>query len=163
MRILLTLNLPWTNVFAGAVKSNQGLTEALVERGHRLRVVVPAIHTPRPVAHQQVLADLAADGIDVVSDGIVDRFTLRGVEVHAVVDPLRLRQYLIDEIGRFKPDWTMVSSEDPSQTLLEAALTACPSRVIYLAHTLNVFPFGKLSMYPGKARTELVGRAAGIV
>jgi amino acid adenylation domain-containing protein len=162
MKLLLTMNLPYTRVSGGTNRSNRCLAEHLSER-HSVRVVVPALAVPSPVNHEQFVAELVAEGISVHSDGAVDIFTLNGVEVHCVVKAESLRAYLVEQIREFEPDWVLVSSEDPSQNLLDAALRSHPRRVVYLAHTPQMFPFGPASLYPGKARTELVGQAAGIV
>jgi amino acid adenylation domain-containing protein len=162
MKLLLTMNLPYTRVSGGTNRSNRCLAEHLAER-NTVRVVVPALAAPSPITHEQFLAELDAEGISVYSDGVVDIFMLNGVEVHCVVKAESLRAYLVEQIGEFEPDWTLVSSEDPSQSLLDGALRAHPGRVVYLAHTPQMFPFGPDSLYPGKARTELIGQAAGIV
>jgi glycosyltransferase involved in cell wall biosynthesis len=99
----------------------------------------------------------------VSSNGEIDVFKLNGVDVHAVIDPSRLYSYLAEQIREFEPDWTLVSSEDRSQSLLETALKVHASRVIYLAHTPQMFPFGPAALYPGKRRTELIGQAAAVV
>jgi glycosyltransferase involved in cell wall biosynthesis len=163
MKILLTMNLPYTRVYGGANRSNRSLVEALAAKGHALRVVVPALAALGPITHEQLLVELAAEGIDVSCSAGIDRFHLNGVDVHAVIDPSRLYSYLAEQIREFNPDWTLVSSEDRSQSLLETALKVHPSGVIYLAHTPQMFPFGPAGLYPGKRRTELVGRAAAIV
>ena len=163
MKILLTMNLPYTRVYGGANRSNRSLAEALAGRNHSLRVVVPALAALSPITHQQLLDELAAEGIRVSCNGEVDVFNLNGVNVHAVVDPSRLHGYLVEQIREFKPDWTLVSSEDRSQSLLETALKVQPSRVIYLAHTPQMFPFGPAGLYPGKRRTELIGQATAVV
>src|SRR5215203_2255644 len=140
MKLLLTMNLPYTRVSGGTNRSNRCLAEHVAER-HTVRVVVPAFAVPSSVNHEQFLAELAAEGISVHSDGAVDVFTLNGVEVHCVVKAESLRAYLVDQIAEFEPDWVLVSSEDPSQSLLEAALRSHPRRVVYLAHTPQMFPF----------------------
>jgi len=126
MKILLTMNLPYTRVYGGANRSNRSLAEALAARQHSLCLVVPALATPSSLSHPQLLEELAAEGIRVSSDGKIDVFNLNGVEVHAVVEPARLCTYLVKQIREFGPDWTMVSSEDRSQSLLEAALKGLP-------------------------------------
>jgi glycosyltransferase involved in cell wall biosynthesis len=163
MKILLTMNLPYTRVYGGANRSNRGLTEALAARHHSLLVVVPALAPVSPITHSQLLEELASEGIHVSSNGEVDVFNLNGVEVHAVIEPSRLYSHLAERIREFKPDWILVSSEDRSQSLLEAALRVDPSRVIYLAHTPQMFPFGPAGLYPGKRRTELIGKASAVV
>jgi glycosyltransferase involved in cell wall biosynthesis/NRPS condensation-like uncharacterized protein/alpha-ketoglutarate-dependent taurine dioxygenase len=163
MKILLTMNLPYTRVHGGANKSNRSLVEELARRGHRVRVVVPALATPSRVTAEQVRAELIADGIEVRSIDGADLFKIDGVEVHSVAEPSQLRTQLLEQIRRFDPDWILVSSEDQSQNLLAAAIKERASRVVYLAHTPQMFPFGPYSLYPGRSRTELVGRAAAIV
>jgi glycosyltransferase involved in cell wall biosynthesis len=163
MKILMTMNLPYTRVYGGANRSNRGLAEAFAARDHSFRVVAPAIAALSPITQQQFLAELESEGIGVASNGEIARFNLNGVDVRAVIDPSRLCSYLAEQMREFEPDWTLVSSEDRSQSLLEAALKVDASRVIYLAHTPQMFPFGPAALYPGKRRTELIGRAAAII
>ncbi len=162
MKLLLTMNLPYTRVHGGTNRSNRALCEGLVARGHSVRAVVPALATPSQITYAQFLEQLAAEGVDVRSHPDAAILTLAGVEVHAVGTPARLRRYLLEQIQAFAPDWVLVSAEDPSQSLLEAALQLRPAQVIYLAHTPQMFPFGPASLYPGHERTELVRRAAGV-
>ncbi|HEX7314776.1 MAG TPA: condensation domain-containing protein [Pyrinomonadaceae bacterium] len=163
MKLLLTMNLPYTRVHGGTNRSNRCLAEGLAARGHAVRVVVPALATPSAITYEQFLRELSGDGVNVVERDGTAVFVLNGVEVHAVADPTRLRARLVEQLNSFGPDWALVSAEDPSQNLLDAALKTCPSKVVYLAHTPQMFPFGPDSLYPGRARTELVGRAAAIV
>ncbi len=163
MKILLTMNLPYTRVYGGANRSNRSLAETLAARNHSLRVVVPALAALSSITHRQLLEELVSEGIPVSSNEGIDVFSLKGVDVHAVEEPSRLYGYLAEQIREFKPDWTLVSSEDRSQGLLETALKAHPSRVIYLAHTPQMFPFGPAGLYPGKRRTDLIGQAAAVV
>ncbi len=162
MRILLTMNLPYVPAHGGANKGNRVLLEALARR-HAVQVVAPALGTPSRVTLPQLRADLAAQGTSVTSAEGVDRFTLHGVEVHAVTEPARLRAHLIEQVRAFAPDWTLISSEDPSQSLLAAALEAHPRRVIYVAHTLSFLPFGPQSFFPSPNRVKLVAQAAAIM
>ena len=76
MKILLTMNLPYTRVYGGANRSNRSLAEALAARHHSLRVVVPALAALSPITHQQLLEELAAEGIRVSCNGEIDRFQL---------------------------------------------------------------------------------------
>jgi amino acid adenylation domain-containing protein len=163
MKILLTMNLPYTRVHGGTNRSNKCLAEGIAERGHSVRVVVPALAMPSQITLADLLAGLVAEGIEVIANGEAYIFEMNGVEVHAVIEPTRLRAYLTEQLRSFEPDWAFVSAEDQSQNLLDAALKVCPMRVVYLAHTPQMFPFGPASLYPGKTRTELVGQAAAIV
>src|SRR5262249_50866884 len=133
MKLLLTMNLPYFPVQGGANKGNRYMLEGLAERGHSVRAVVSALGTPSRLTHRQFLDELAAQGIEVSSDDGVDVFTINGVEAHAVVEPSRLRAHLVKQIREFDPDWTLVSSEDPSLNLLDAAVKTSPNRVVYLA------------------------------
>ncbi|MET0500480.1 MAG: amino acid adenylation domain-containing protein, partial [Candidatus Binatia bacterium] len=153
----------YTRAYGGANRSNRALAEALAARHHSIRVVAPALAAVTPITHQQLLEELTAEKIHVNANGEIDIFNLNGVEIHAVVDPSRLCGYVVEQIREFEPDWTLVSSEDRSQSLLEAALRAHHSRVIYLAHTPQMFPFGPASLYPGKRRTELIGQASAVI
>jgi amino acid adenylation domain-containing protein len=157
------MNLPYTRAYGGANRSNRALAEALAARHHFVSVVAPALAAVSPITHQQLLEELTAEKIRVNTNGEIDIFNLNGVEIHAVVEPSRLCAYVVEQIREFEPDWTLVSSEDRSQSLLEAALRAHHSRVIYLAHTPQMFPFGPAGLYPGKRRTALIGRAASII
>ncbi|MGH9895567.1 MAG: glycosyltransferase family 4 protein, partial [bacterium] len=157
------MNLPYTRTYGGANRSNRGLAEALAARHHSVRVVVPALAAGSSTTRQQVLQELMEEGIRVSSTGEIDIFDSKGVEVRAVAEQSRLYAYLMEQIREFEPDGILVSSEDRSQSLLEAALKVDPSRVIYLAHTPQMFPFGPAALYPGKRRTELIGRTSAIV
>ena len=163
MKILLTMNLPYTRSHGGTNRSNRCLCEGLAARGHAVHVVAPALATPPNGSYEQFRAGLAADGVAVSEHAGVASFSLGGVEVHAVADPARLRTHFAAHIAAFDPDWVLVSAEDPSQSLLEAAIELRRARTIYLAHTPQMFPFGPASLYPGPARAELVRQAAGIV
>ncbi|HKG81126.1 MAG TPA: amino acid adenylation domain-containing protein, partial [Pyrinomonadaceae bacterium] len=163
MKLLLTMNLPYTRVHGGANRSNRGLCAGLARSGHKVRVIVPALATPTTITLDHLRADLAADGVEVDSRSGVDVFTVDGVEVYSVTEPSRLRFTLVEQLRDYAPDWALVSSEDPSQSLLDAAHKNAPGRVIYLAHTPPLYPFGPESLYPGEARTDLVRQAAGTV
>lgn len=153
MKFLLTMNLPYTRAHGGANRSNRGLCADLVRCGHRVRVIVPALATPSTITLGQLRADLAADGIIIDSRPGVDIFTLDGVEVYAVTEQSRLRPTFSEQLRDFAPDWALVSSENPAQSLLDAAHKGAPGRVIYLAHTPRLYPFGPESLYPGDATT----------
>ncbi|GAB1543625.1 hypothetical protein NUACC21_63000 [Scytonema sp. NUACC21] len=163
MKLLLTMNLPYTRSHGGTNRSNRFLAENLAAKGHSICIVVPALATPSSIDYEQFLRDLVEQRIDFHTTEIATVFTLNSVEVHAVKNPSQLRNYLINQIKIFQPDWTLVSSEDPSQNLLSAALKSCEKRVVYLAHTPQMFPFGPASLYPSYERTQLIGQAAAIV
>ena len=71
MKLLLTMNLPYTRVSGGTNRSNRCLAEHLAER-HAVRVVVPALAVPSPINHEQFVAELEAEGISFRTDGVID-------------------------------------------------------------------------------------------
>lgn len=106
---------------------------------------------------------LAAQGAAVESEPGVDRFELAGVRVVALVEPTRFREVLINEVRSSAPDVLLVSSEDPSHNLLEAALKAAPERVVALIHTPSFLPFGPHAFFPSPARSQLFRRVRSAV
>jgi glycosyltransferase involved in cell wall biosynthesis len=151
MRLLLIQNASHLPALGGANKSNRALIEHLAARGHACAVIA--------AASDEVLARLPGD-TPVPS---VVSFRLNGVDVDAVVDSARLRDPMARRIRSFAPDWVLVSSEDPAQTLLEAALEASPGRVIYLARTTLGLPCGPQAFLPSEKRTELLRRATAVL
>ncbi len=125
MKILLIQNVPYIPTVTGSNKCNRLLVEELAERKHICRVVTPAtnIQESKDERCAKFLEELMAQGIQVTSfSATAYVFHHHGVEVHAVINSSRLRNYLIDQIYEFQPTWTIVSSEDPGQGLLETAL-----------------------------------------
>jgi amino acid adenylation domain-containing protein len=165
MKILLTMNLPWFPAVGGANKCNRALAEGLAARGHEVAAVVPGLAVPSRWTLGEVRDALARQGIEVESRDGIDTFAGGGVTVHAVADPARLRAVLGERLRAFAPGRVLVSSEDPSQNLLDAALKAMRAPVIYLSHTPAFLPFGPQAFYPSSSerRARLLGQAAGIV
>ncbi|HEY2737802.1 MAG TPA: hypothetical protein VGK45_05315 [Thermoanaerobaculia bacterium] len=152
MKILLTMNLPWFPAVGGANKCNRTLAEGLAARGHQIVAVVAGLALPLRWTLGEVRAALAAQGIAVEtnSETGVDTFVSGGVAVHGVADPARLRAVLGECLHAFAPDRVLVSSEDPSQNLLAAALKTTRAPVIYLSHTPAFLPFGPPGVFPGR-------------
>jgi amino acid adenylation domain-containing protein len=163
MKILLTMNLPYFPIHGGANKINRAIAEGLIERGHLVEVVVPALGVPSRLTHRQFIDELASAGIEVVANDKHDTFILNGVTVHAVREPAQLRTCLIEQLEKFGPDWTLLSSEDPSHNLLDAVLSVCPDKIIYLVHTVSFLPFGPQAFFPSRSRAKLLERVAAIV
>jgi amino acid adenylation domain-containing protein len=163
MKLLLTMNLPYYPPFGGANKGNRDMLEGLAKSGHLVRAVVSALGTPSRLTHEQFLDELSHLRIQVFPDSWGDIFTLNGVEVHAVIDPSQMRTNLVSQIREFDPDWILVSSEDPSQNLLDAAMKSHPERVAYLARTTSFLPFGPQAFFPSQGRTEIFKRVPLII
>ncbi len=163
MRLLLTQNVPYTRVHGGANRSNRAMLEGLAVRGHIVRVVSPLLATPPEDSLEWTLTELERRFGAVRAQGAAHLLEIQGVEAHLVSDPARIREHLRSQIEAFEPDRLLVSSEDPSQGLLDTALAAGAERVILLAHTLSMLPFGPQSFFPGEARARRVAQARGVV
>ena len=139
MRIALVQSSPYLPSLGGANKANRLLLEQLAARGH------------------------ACHAIGLAGSPALPAFRHEGVEVEAVQDASRLRGHVAERLRALAPDWVLVSSEDPAQMLLQAALEACPSRVVYIAHTTLHLPFGPDGFLDSPARTALLRQAAGVI
>lgn len=146
MKILLLQNAPWVPALGGANKHNRRLLEDLAGRGHTCAAVATANREARER-----------------SAPAVESFRLAGVEVDAVAEAARLREQADQRIRSFGPDWVLVASEDPAQTLLEAAVAARPGHVLYLARTTLGLPFGPQGFLPSARRTDLLRRTAAVL
>ncbi len=164
MRLLLVENLVCMPIHGGANKANQVVLEGLARLGHECRLLARSTSAQGAGERQQFQALLREQGLAVEESGDgVDVFTSAGVRTFGVTDVGRMCAVLREQIRSFAPDWVLVSSEDSGQTLLETALQAAPDRVVYLAHTPQMFPFGSDSFVPSEAGTALVRRAVGII
>jgi glycosyltransferase involved in cell wall biosynthesis len=86
-----------------------------------------------------------------------------GVTVHAVRERAVLRSWLRQRIQSLAPDVVLVSSEDQSQQLLDVVMRDARARVVYIALTPQLLPFGPESLHPGAARTALVRKVPAIL
>ena len=159
MKILLAMNLPYYPAVGGANKVSRCLLESLAERGHEVEVLAPLLDTPVRLSSDEVVSELEGLGCQVrLTDGVCE-FTLNGVVARASLDAARLRSILIERLRSFDPDWALISSETPSQNLLDAALKFARSKVVFLVQSLSYLPFGPQSFYPSKIRKRLVESA----
>lgn len=164
MRILLAQNSLYYPAHGGGDKSNRLLLEALHTRGHDCRVVA-RVHTRfGEEEHQRYLAQLEKRNVSgVETSGGVVQFLHNGVEVHAVTSHPNFRGYFSDQIAAYQPTVIILSTDDPAQLLLEAALHARESRVVYLTRTTLSLPFGPEGAFPSKEKTELLRQTEGVV
>ncbi|MGA2802168.1 MAG: amino acid adenylation domain-containing protein [Verrucomicrobiota bacterium] len=164
MKILLLQKMIYVPSFGGANKGNRLLMEGLAQRGHKCRVIVPAIGSHGPQTREQLLEALKAREIDILTvTPEICIFRCHGVQVHAVFSAAGIYSYAEQRIKEFQPDWVLVTAEDPGQTLLESALRCAPDRTVYIALTPLQMPFGPACFLPSTAQTELIRRAAGII
>lgn len=164
MKILIVMNLPYYPAHGGANKSNRIVAELLAARGHAVHMVAPALGVPPRTNLGELRSSLDEQGARVEGgDNGTWRYEIRGVHLHAVTDRHRLRETLVHCIDSLRPEWVIVSSEEPSQSLLQAALTHASGRVAYMLHTPNFLPFGPLAFYPGRKRAALVEKVTCII
>jgi glycosyltransferase involved in cell wall biosynthesis len=160
MRVLLAANASYLPPRGGATRSNLAWMDALAAAGHECVILGSAL--PDSAERR---AQMRAEGMaepEAREAGVtVGR---RGaIEVWSVEDPARRTRLLGERIAAFRPDWTLVSSEDLGHSLLREAQHAAPGRVVYLAHTPQFFPFGPESWNPDPHATEIAARAAAVV
>ncbi len=168
MRILLISNAAYVPPRGGSTRSNLVWLEYLASRGHDVRVISPALVKVTPQQQRQIEADLEDQRIRVTrvkTDPKLGFDVLKRGEitVYSVKSPAALRKVVRQKALKYRPDWLLVSSEDLGQVLLAEAHQVAPGRVIYLAHTPQMFPFGPASLNPSEAGKRLVAASAGVV
>ncbi len=168
MRILLTANASYVPPRGGSTRSNLVWLEYLASRGHDVRVVSPTAPADTPQKAHRIRHDLEEQEIQVsrvkTDHKLGFEVLKRGeITVYSVEDPGKLRAVLRRKIAKYSPDWVLVSSEDLGQALLAEALDAAPGRVVYLAHTPQMFPFGPASLNPNPAGAALIMKCAAVI
>ena len=139
MRILLAANASYEPPRGGSTRSNLAWLRQLAARGHACRVVS---------------LEEGAEASTVAVDGVV---------IQRVPQLARQASALRAAIAEWQPDWVLISSEDLTHRLLREASAAAPSRVIYLAHTPQFFPFGPESWHRDPSAAELLRRARAVI
>ncbi len=154
MRILLSQSIFYVPTLGGENWANRVWMEQLARQGHECRIVAPAFGPQGPATYDAYLRTLGALGIRSISSSpFVEVYHLNGIEIHAVTKRTFLHRYVVRQIREFDPTWVLVSSLDPGPLLLDTCMRISPSRVIYLAHTPQHFPFGpdSISLNPPAA------------
>ena len=144
MKILLSQRLPCVPALTGAAKSALHLLQGLAERRHACRIV-------------------ALESADERADPLVRVRISCGVEIHAAADGYHLWTHLAEQIRQFEPDCVFVGEDRTFLGLATALQEAGRDRVVYLAQSQATLPFGPESFLPDAAKTEMLGRAAGVV
>jgi glycosyltransferase involved in cell wall biosynthesis len=164
MKILLVQNMFYLPTYGGANKCNRILLEGLAEKKHICWAVGRSVAAQGSWSRKEFLDRLAANKINVISSSSeADIFYHKGVKVHAVINAIQLRDQLIQRTHELDPNWLIISSEDPGQSLLETALQLRPGRVIYIAHAPQLFPFGPASFSHSSVGTGLLRKVSGVV
>ena len=163
MKILLLQSSAYIPSLGGANKANRLLLEQLAGQGWECHVINTA-GGERATTAEACLAELAAAGVEGAGIGRPGVVTFRhaGVAAEAVLDGARLRAHAAERLRELAPDRVLVSSEDPAQMLLEAAVDVSP-HTVYIAHTTLHLPFGPDGFLQSPGRTELLRRTAGII
>jgi glycosyltransferase involved in cell wall biosynthesis len=164
VKILLVQNTTYLPTYGGANRANRCIIEELAERKHICQAIVPLRGASELRTQENLRSELAQQAIPLTflsSEVLI--FHHRGVEVHVVTETTRLSSYVARQIRSFEPTWTLVASEDPGQILLETALKNSPRRVVYIAHTTMMLPFGNNHVLSGSTRTEQLSQVAGII
>lgn len=164
MRILLAASASYVPPRGGATRSNIVWLDLAAAARHECRIVAAEL-AQDPEGRIEQIRD---EEIDVVpaeiekQDG-VEVIRRGAILVFSAADPGRRARLLREQIESYRPDWVLVSSEDLGQVLLREAALSAPGRVVYLAHTPQLFPFGPASWNPNPEGTEQVRGCAGIV
>jgi len=143
----------------GANKANRALLEGLAARGHECRVIAPATGRQGLQTAAELLNELVNQRIAFVDSSATTVFECHEVRVDAVKSPARLHTHAVQEMGRFRPAVTLVSS----YTQLEPFLGHPDTRTIYMAHSPWELPFGPGHALDNPSGRELLGRADGII
>jgi glycosyltransferase involved in cell wall biosynthesis len=159
MRVLLAQNMPHAPAYGGANRSNRIMLEQLAQRGHECHVVARSSATSQEVTRH---LDRHGATIGEIADGVL-HYELAGVRVRAVLAGPHLVRTVLRVAAQVDPDWVLVPSDDPGGLMLAAALAAAPSRVVYLAHTVQQMPFGPRAFHPSRSGAAMIRRAAGVV
>ena len=163
MRILLAHNSLYYPSYGGGDKSNRLLMEALAARGHSVRVVARVEHFGAD-AHVRLVEELTGRGIaaESPSGGSVE-FRLNGVDVRILSREACLRAYFAAQVEAFDPEIILTSTDDSAHLMLEIALRAPRTRVVYLVRATIALPFGPDSSLPSAFQTEALRQADGVV
>ncbi|HUK16279.1 MAG TPA: thioesterase domain-containing protein [Bryobacteraceae bacterium] len=162
MRILLAQNSLYYPAHGGGDKSNRLLLEALAARGHECRAVARTAAFGEP-EQRRYLAELESRGVhpQLTAEGVV-RFNRAGAEVH--ISTLWHPRACFHALAQtFRPDAVLVSTDDPAQILLEAALAIENTRVVYLARATLALPFGPDAAFVSDAKTARLCASSRVV
>jgi glycosyltransferase involved in cell wall biosynthesis len=163
LRILLAHNSLYYPSYGGGDKSNRLLMEALVARGHSVRVVARVEHFGSE-AHERLLRELSARciGIDAAGGAAIE-FKLNDVEVRILSQESAPRAYFAAQLEVFDPEIILTSTDDSAHLMLETALRYHRARVVYLVRATIALPFGPDSAVPSAFQTEALRQVDGVV
>jgi surfactin synthase thioesterase subunit/glycosyltransferase involved in cell wall biosynthesis len=166
VRILLAQNSQYYPAYGGGDKSNRLLMEGLAARSHVCEVVARAAAMFGEEVERKYLEELARRGVAplALEAGLV-RLALNGVGLRVVTGRRNLRAGLSGAIEEFDPDVILLSTDDPAQIFLEAALKAKRAALVYLVRTTLALPFGPEAAFASQEKAErlrLVDAVVGV-
>ncbi|MGH9759306.1 MAG: hypothetical protein ACREAC_00540, partial [Blastocatellia bacterium] len=137
-------NMLYLPSLGGANKVTRTLMEGLAAKGHKCQAVAPATGSHGLRTREAFEEEMQARGkrVEWRGEGVCV-FEEKNVKVHAVVDRLELGREVRRQSNEFRPDITVVSSQDPGQVVLEGAMECCPGSVVYVAQAPWDLPFGR--------------------
>lgn len=162
MRILLAANSPYYPSLGGGNKSNRLLMEALVRRGHQVRVASRTREFGAQ-AQAELIQELAKRGVPYREGAKTVQAGVGGVDVRILSGSPDIRGFFASEIAAFRPDVILTSTDDPAHLMLDVALAAPGARVVYLIRATVALPFGPESSLESAARTANLRRVDGAV
>ncbi len=163
MKILFAQNMLHIPTYGGANKANRVFAELLAAHGHQCHMIAPVSGTLDPRA-EDIRARLARYGVtDWRRDDSAIVYDLAGVRVHGVLSPSQISGRIRSVAAELEPEWVIVPSDDPAGMVLASALAAAPSRVVYIAHTIQQIPCGPAAFYPSAVLAGLLHRVAGVL
>jgi glycosyltransferase involved in cell wall biosynthesis len=161
MKLVFVLTSMFFPSYAGGDKSDQLMITDLVRRGHVCRVIV-GVPVSSPQDKFERIENLRGRGITSVSlEEEIDAFMFESVDVY-MVSMGRLRSFLEQQQETFRPD-LIITSTDPSNVIISYVTNMSRVKVIYLARTTMLLPFGPDAQFPSLLRTEAVRRADVVV
>jgi len=164
VRILLAQNSQYFPAYGGGDKSNRLLMERLAARSHLCEVIARAAGTFGEEVERRYLEELARRGVaPLATEGGLVRLALNGVALRVVTGRTNLRDALLGAIGEFDPDVILLSTDDPAQIFLEAALKADRAALVYLVRTTLALPFGPEAAFPSREKTERLKQVDAVV
>jgi surfactin synthase thioesterase subunit/glycosyltransferase involved in cell wall biosynthesis len=162
MRILLASNAQYFPTAGGGERSNRMLMEALAARGHQCQVITRLDRFGAETAATW-LAGVA--GREVTPETIPAGFSfeLGGIRVIAASQPSSFRAFFHLHKDEFRPDVIIVSTDDPAQILLEAAVADPHATTVYLARATVAVPFGPDAAFRSEEKTAALGRVDAVI
>ena len=162
MRILLAHNSLYYPSHGGGDKSNRLLMEALVARGHEVRVVA-RIERFGQEPHQRYLDSLVSRGAEFEVAAPEVRLRLNGVDVRTLTLDSHWRTFFSAHVTAFDPDVIIASTDDPAHLLLDLALRTPRARVVYLVRATIAAPIGPDSSSVSERRADALRQCDGVV